>query len=195
MRSRDQFRQVEEITFLLYVSSHSIRQCDMRARHVGYYLCAWKKKLPGHSLSQCCSVEQFCVMFIAGANFIRLCSGEDQRVSGGGAGCRGGRSSSREASTARAPLPPDALPYLRGGARLPAPVSLCAPPSRRDTNYRFLALPAYCLIIYAPFADIVDFVAWIFSRSLSDASKATRCRTRVQYTLLFMHCANILVII
>lgn len=56
--------------------------------------------------------------------------------------------------------------------------------SRRDTNYRFLALPAYCLIIYASFADNVAFVAWNFSHpqrnAYGDASGTTRCRARVQ---------------
>lgn len=41
------------------------------------YAGACKRNSRGHSLSLCCSVEPLCVMFIAGANFIRLCSGED----------------------------------------------------------------------------------------------------------------------
>lgn len=36
-----------------------------------------KQERSGHSLSSCCSVESLCVTFIAGANFIRLYSGED----------------------------------------------------------------------------------------------------------------------
>lgn len=88
------------------------------------------KKRSGHSLSPCCSVEWLCVMlFIAGANFIRLCSGQDQRVWGGVAG-EGRRerhfhlTRRRISAAARACLhpPPSAL-------RL----------SRHDTNYRFLA--------------------------------------------------------
>lgn len=74
----------------------------------------------------------------------------------------------REARTERAALPPDALPYLRGAAARaclhPSPSVLRL--SRHDTNYRFLVLPAYCLIIYASFAG-TTFVAWNFTRNNS----------------------------
>lgn len=72
-----------------------------------------------------------------------------------------------EARTERAALPPDALPYLRGAtARAclhPSPSALRL--SRHDTNYRFLALLAYCLIIYASLADTAALVAWNITRT------------------------------
>lgn len=87
---------------------------------------------------------------------------------GGRAAGRGGLSvvlGETESSTA--PLPPDALPHLRGAAARASTARLTSPSalrlSCRDTNYRFLALPAYCLIIYASFADTAALSCGIFS--------------------------------
>lgn len=116
-------------------------------------------------------------------------------MSGSGAGCRADGRPRREASTARAPLPPDALPYLRGGARLLAPVSLCAPPI--STRYKLpISCPAcllsnyLCVVCGHRCFCRVEFFSRLQHKAYGDASGATRCRARVQYTLVHKHCTN-----
>lgn len=137
-------------TFILHFWNGSLRSImwhDSEPWGAGLYArrASMAKKRSGHSLSPCCSVEWLCVMFIAGANFIRLCSVGLGSAGGCGVGWRtrvveNGTSTWRVAvvSPRRAP----GLPCLH-----PPPSALRL--SRHDTNYRFLALPAYCLIIYA----------------------------------------------
>lgn len=126
-------------------------------------------------------------MFIAGANFIRLCSGEDQRERGARAGRRGRSVVLGEKRAQHGRHFHLTRCHISAAARAclhPSPSALRL--SRRDTNYRFLALPAYCLIIYASFADIATFVVWNFFSSTTQAVThgASRCRVWVQYTLL-----------